>query len=128
MRDDLASVGYDVTDGAIGRWVRGETDPGLDVALYASRRWRVSLDLYAQGQPEDQRLRDQVTELAGRFDRLAANLHGFEAEIARHQGLPRPELEHVGELLGLTVAQLRKEIPAAVVVPDREALPHSQEA
>lgn len=87
MSDAFAAAGLTVSDNAVGRWIRGEADPGFEVTIWASRKWGVSLDEHVSGRAlevalADQVVADQLAEIRQRLGRV----EGWQQEFAAHIG------------------------------------------
>jgi hypothetical protein len=114
MRRRFADAGHRVSVQSIGGWVRGEVDPGFGVTALAARLWNESIDAVVHGEPEEQRLRDQVAELLRRqaeLDRrlgdIEGALRGWEAERAGVRGASAAE-ERLEEI-ERSITELRRE-------------------
>lgn len=99
-------VGHDLTDGAVLRWIRGETDPGWELTLWASRRWDVSLDELVKGQSLERTFADQ---LADHEERLTEQEEWLR-ELYSSLGLEMGTSVSTEDVPNLALVRLRREM------------------
>jgi transcriptional regulator with XRE-family HTH domain len=97
------AAGFEVTESAVGRWVRGESDPGFEATAWAAEKWAVSIDAFVSGQALEAKFTDRLDDQGRRL----GEVEGWLRELAAHMGM---EIDGPATAPQLTYLRMQREV------------------